>query len=322
MSARRPPDRLLGLVSLVVRDYDEAKDFYIRVLGFVLVEDTPVPAQGKRWVVVKPPGPGGAGVLLARASTDSQLSSVGAQAGGRVFLFLYTDDIRRDYACFGARGVQFVREPEVQPHGTVAVFKDLYGNLWDLIQPAESNRSWQAVDPGTQKSIPVDLRRGALEGVMPIRGTSHLTFLARDLDRAARLFVEGLGAKEVYDSKDESFSLSREKFFLLGGVWIAYMAGEPVERSYRHVAFQVDEADLPAYEARLRALGVEIKPPRPRVEGEGQSLYFYDFDNNLFELHTGTLEQRLQRYARDAAVPDSVPAAHHSSQEPGDPSQS
>ncbi len=85
---------------------------------------------------------------------------------------------------------------------------------------------------------------------------------------------------------------------MLGGVWLAAMEGEPVQRSYRHVAFQVSEAELPAYEARLRSLGVEIHPPRPRVEGEGLSLYFYDFDDNLFELHTGTLEQRLATYAR------------------------
>lgn len=85
---------------------------------------------------------------------------------------------------------------------------------------------------------------------------------------------------------------------MLGGVWLAAMEGpSPRERSYRHVAFKVTEEELPKFEARLRALGVEIKPPRPRVEGEGQSLYFYDFDNHLFELHTGTLEQRLQRYS-------------------------
>lgn len=93
-------------------------------------------------------------------------------------------------------------------------------------------------------------------------------------------------------------SLSREKFFVLGGVWLATMEGEPTQRSYRHVAFKVEAVELPMFEARLQALGVEIRRPRPRVEGEGQSLYFYDFDNNLFELHTGTLGQRLERYAK------------------------
>jgi catechol 2,3-dioxygenase-like lactoylglutathione lyase family enzyme len=133
---------------------------------------------------------------------------------------------------------------------------------------------------------------------MTINGISHLTFIVRDLDRTSKLLCAGLGAREVYDSTGKNFSLSREKFLLLGGVWLALMEGKPTERSYRHVAFQVDQADLPEYEARLRSLGAEIKPPRPRVEGEGMSLYFYDYDNNLFELHTGTLEQRLARYAQ------------------------
>jgi len=133
---------------------------------------------------------------------------------------------------------------------------------------------------------------------MNIRGVSHITFIVSDLDRMARFLCDGLGAREVYDSKGRNFSLSREKFFVLGGVWLAAMEGtSPRERSYRHVAFKVAEEELPKFEARLRALGVEIKPPRPRVEGENQSLYFYDFDNHLFELHTGTLEQRLQRYS-------------------------
>jgi catechol 2,3-dioxygenase-like lactoylglutathione lyase family enzyme len=114
----------------------------------------------------------------------------------------------------------------------------------------------------------------------------------------ARLLCEGLGAEEVYDSASKNFSLSRERFFVLGGVWLAAMEGQPTQRSYRHVAFKVDEAELPVFEARLRSLGVELRPPRPRVEGEGQSLYFYDFDDNLFELHSGTLDQRLERYAR------------------------
>ena len=133
---------------------------------------------------------------------------------------------------------------------------------------------------------------------MSIDGISHITFIATDLERTAKLLCQGLGAKEIYDSTEKNFSISREKFFMLGGVWLAVMEGKPVDRSYRHVAFKVNAADLPALEARLRSLGAEIRPSRPRVEGEGQSLYFYDFDNNLFELHTGTLEQRLQRYGR------------------------
>jgi fosfomycin resistance protein FosX len=135
---------------------------------------------------------------------------------------------------------------------------------------------------------------------MSIEGVSHFTFIVRDLDRMARFLCEGLGAVEVYDSKDKDFSISREKFFVLGGVWLAAMEGiPPTERSYHHLAFKVPEAELPDYEQRLRQLGVDIKPPRSRIEGEGASLYFYDFDNHLFELHTGTLEQRLERYRNE-----------------------
>jgi len=128
-------------------------------------------------------------------------------------------------------------------------------------------------------------------------GISHITFIVRDLDRMAEFLCKGLGAKEVYDSAGNNYSLSREKFFVLGGIWLAAMEGDPpAERSYQHVAFAVSESDLPAYRANLEALGVEIRPPRARVQGEGESLYFHDFDNHLFELHTGTLEQRLNRY--------------------------
>ena len=133
---------------------------------------------------------------------------------------------------------------------------------------------------------------------MQIESLSHITFIVRDLERMTQLLCEGLGAQQIYDSATKNFSLSHEKFFLLGGVWLAVMQGEPLpERSYQHVAFKVREEDLPGFEARLRALGVDIRPPRPRVAGEGQSLYFHDFDNHLFELHTGTLQTRLQRYA-------------------------
>ena len=127
----------IALVSLVVPDYDEALAFYVGVLGFTLVEDTPVPEQGKRWVVVRPPGASanGTDLLLARAANDIQSSRVGNQTGGRVFLFLHTDDFQRDYARYRAQGVTFVREPAKAPYGTVAVFRDPFGNLWDLIEP-------------------------------------------------------------------------------------------------------------------------------------------------------------------------------------------
>jgi len=124
----------LGQVAIVVRDYDEALEFYVGVLGFHLIEDTFIPIQSKRWVVVAPPGASSSRLLLARAVGDEQLSRVGNQTGGRVFLFLYTDDFWRDYRAYMAKGVEFVREPADECYGTVAVFKDLYGNLWDLLE--------------------------------------------------------------------------------------------------------------------------------------------------------------------------------------------
>ncbi|HVR71704.1 MAG TPA: VOC family protein [Vicinamibacteria bacterium] len=126
-------------VALVVRDYDEAIEFYTKKLGFTLVEDTYQPAQDQRWVVVAPPGSDGTSLLLARASTSEQASFVGNQTGGRVFLFLNTDDFWRDHANLVSRGITFVREPKREPYGTVAVFKDLYGNLWDLLELKTAN---------------------------------------------------------------------------------------------------------------------------------------------------------------------------------------
>jgi catechol 2,3-dioxygenase-like lactoylglutathione lyase family enzyme len=126
----------LALVTLVVRDYDEALAFYIDRLDFQLVEDRPL-GPDKRWVVIAPPGPTSAAqLLLARASSPEQLTRVGDQTGGRVAFFLHTDDFTRDYARMRAGGVQFHEPPRTEPYGTVAVFRDLYGNLWDLLQPA------------------------------------------------------------------------------------------------------------------------------------------------------------------------------------------
>ena len=125
----------IGEVALVVRDYDEALDFYVGTLGFTLVEDTYIPEQDKRWVVVAPPGSLESRLLLARAVGEEQSSRIGNQTGGRVFLFLHTDDFWRDFRSYRAKGVVFAREPKEESYGTVAVFTDLYGNLWDLIQP-------------------------------------------------------------------------------------------------------------------------------------------------------------------------------------------
>ena len=121
-------------VALVVRDYDEAIAFYTQKLGFTLMEDTYQPEQDKRWVVVAPAASNGATLLLARASTPEQAQFIGNQSGGRVFLFLSTDDFWRDYNRMTAAGVRFVRPPNVAAYGTVAVFEDLYGNRWDLIE--------------------------------------------------------------------------------------------------------------------------------------------------------------------------------------------
>jgi catechol 2,3-dioxygenase-like lactoylglutathione lyase family enzyme len=121
-------------IALIVRDYDEAIEFYTRKLNFELIEDTYQPEQDKRWVIVAPPGSSGTTLLLAKASKPEQEPFIGNQSGGRVFLFLNTDDFWRDHAEMVARGIKFVREPKEQSYGTVAVFEDLYGNLWDLLQ--------------------------------------------------------------------------------------------------------------------------------------------------------------------------------------------
>jgi catechol 2,3-dioxygenase-like lactoylglutathione lyase family enzyme len=127
----------LGYVALVVRDYDEALEFFTQSLGFTVVEDSLSKdrnGQEKRWVLVRPPGSRGTDLLLARASTPEESSRVGNQTGGRVFLFLHTDDFWRDYREMTARGIKFRRQPRDEAYGTVAVFEDLYGNLWDLLE--------------------------------------------------------------------------------------------------------------------------------------------------------------------------------------------
>ena len=130
-----------------------------------------------------------------------------------------------------------------------------------------------------------------------IEGISHITFIVRDLELATQFFKQIFEAEEVYSSEDNTFSISREKFFMIGEQWIAIMEGESLPtHTYNHIAFKISEADFETYESRIRRMGVDVKPPRPRVEGEGRSLYFYDFDNHLFEIHTGTLSQRLERY--------------------------
>ena len=131
-----------------------------------------------------------------------------------------------------------------------------------------------------------------------IYGISHITFIVKDLGKATKFFKEIFEAKEIYSSEDKTFSISKEKFFLINDLWIAVMEGEKIEKSYNHIAFEIDESDYEMYLKRIENLGLEIKVGRKRVIGEGNSIYFYDYDNHLFELHTGTLETRLHHYRK------------------------
>lgn len=139
-----------------------------------------------------------------------------------------------------------------------------------------------------------------------IQGLSHVTLIVRDLDRMEQILTAVLDAMKVYDSGDKTFSVSREKFFLVGhdpnAIWIAIMEGESLPtQTYNHIAFKISEADYPTCLERVRAIGLEVREGRSRVEGEGRSIYFHDEDNHLFELHTGTLVERLKRYAEKEA---------------------
>ena len=127
-----------------------------------------------------------------------------------------------------------------------------------------------------------------------------MTFVVSDLDRMTRFLSDIFGAKEIYASGDTSFSISREKFFLIGGIWVAIMEGESLpEKTYNHITFKIPDEEFDSYAERIRSLGLEVREGRSRVDAEGRSLYFYDYDNHLFELHTGTLDERLERYFRE-----------------------
>lgn len=133
-----------------------------------------------------------------------------------------------------------------------------------------------------------------------IEGLSHITFIVSDLDRMERFLTMIFGARKVYDSGTKTFSLSQERFFLIGDLWIATMQGDPLPtRTYNHIAFKISDAQYDEYLAKIATLGLDLREGRSRVEGEGRSIYFHDYDNHLFELHTGTLEQRLKRYTPD-----------------------
>lgn len=132
-----------------------------------------------------------------------------------------------------------------------------------------------------------------------IEGLSHITFIVKDLDRMEHLLTTVLEARKIYDSGEGTFSISKERFFDIGGLWIGTMEGEPLpSQTYNHVAFKITDADYDEYLTRIKSLGLQLREDRSRVEGEGRSIYFYDFDNHMFELHSGTLEERLKRYAK------------------------
>ncbi len=131
-----------------------------------------------------------------------------------------------------------------------------------------------------------------------ILGISHITLTVSDLERSSDFLKTIFDAREVYVSREKQFSVAAEKFFLIGDIWICIMEGEPLkERTYHHIAFRIPEEDFDVYTERIKAFGIEIRSGRPRIAGEGRSVYFYDSDNHLFELHTGTLENRLNAYA-------------------------
>lgn len=137
-----------------------------------------------------------------------------------------------------------------------------------------------------------------------VDGLSHITFVVADLEKMETLLTTVLDAEKIYDSGEATFSLSKEKFFLVGEVWIAVMEGEPLaSRTYNHVAFKIEEGDYDLYLGRVRTFGLDVREGRSRVAGEGRSIYFHDHDNHLFELHTGTLGQRLERYRRAPEQP-------------------
>ena len=130
-----------------------------------------------------------------------------------------------------------------------------------------------------------------------IEGLSHITFIVQDLDKTTVFLNTVFDAKEIYASGEKTFSIGREKFFLIGAIWIVMMEGDAeLTQSYNHIAFKIPEDEFGNYQKRVESLGLTVKPPRPRVKGEGRSLYFYDYDNHLFELHTGTLDERMKRY--------------------------
>lgn len=143
---------------------------------------------------------------------------------------------------------------------------------------------------------------------MSVEGISHITLLVKDLERSTNLLMTVFDAEQVYSSDNQQFSFSSEKFFIIGGIWLALMEGSKLqERNYNHIAFKIPASEYEDFKKRIKATGVECKKDRSRVQGEGRSLYFYDFDNHLFELHTGTIEERLEAYNQNSKPKNSQP---------------
>ena len=249
----------IGYVALVVRDYDEAIAFFTTTLHFELVEDTPI--EGKRWVLVRPPGSRGTSLLLARATAPEQLARIGDQTGGRVSLFLHTDDFWRDYRELRAKGVSFAREPKEESYGTVAVFRDLYGNLWDLLE-----------------------LKGVASG-----GVHHIDLTVRDLARST----------EFYDRVLPLLGFRRSSNVPEGPIWAGAQlevglvparssaAHDRTAAGLHHLAFAApSRAVVDAAHRRLVELGVAILDPPaeyPRYAPGYYAVFFADPDGIKLE---------------------------------------
>ena len=238
-------------VALVVRDYDEAIKFYTEKLNFSVVEDTYQPLQDKRWVLIAPPGSNGPSVLLGKAANAEQLRAVGNQTGGRVFLFLETDNFSRDYDRMRAANVKFVRPPKVESYGTVAVFEDLYGNRWDLVE--YSNRS-------------------GLAQRMRFTGNNELALHVADPVRAAEFYRDVLGCK-VVDPNPECYALD-------SGALRLYLLPDPAP-THEQVVPSFDVDDRAAALQELQAQGCTLVPIGPHAPG---GFYVRDPFGVLFDL--------------------------------------
>jgi catechol 2,3-dioxygenase-like lactoylglutathione lyase family enzyme len=240
-------------VALVVRDYDEAIQFFCDRLHFRLVEDTPDPARDKRWVLVAPPGSDGPALLLARAANREQEAAIGRQTGGRVFLFLQTDDVWRDFKAMNAAAIKFVRGPTDEPYGIVAVFEDLYGNLWDLIQPKRPQAA-----------------RATFGRVAP-------TIPVADIQRALGFYCDVLGfTVSLTNGEPVTFAVIQQ-----GGAQL-HLEVQPGKAGSSHAHILVD--DLNAVHQRLLRAGATIHQAPQAQEWGLRDIVIADPDGNTFEI--------------------------------------